>query len=629
MTDPHHELDNAHGDRTGIDLQLWRKLWRFALDYKRQAWLLALFAVGTAFFDAALPWVTKDVIDDLTDPEVTVDLVRYGAIYLGLSLGLSLCVLGFISVGGRMRTGVGHDIRKEGFENLQELSFSFYDRRPVGWLMARMTSDCERLTNILVWGLLDIVWGFTVMVGVTVAMLAVDWRLALTILVVVPPLAWISHVFQRRILKSSRVVRKTNSRLTASYNEGIMGVRTSKAFVREEQNLSEFSGLAGEMNTASVRNALQSALYLPIVLVLSSLAVALVLSVGGGRVLAMAIPLGTLVMFISYCRLFFDPIQELARLFAEMQMAQASAERVLGLIEAEPEIQDSPAVRAAMTRHAASRSEQGVAADGHPDRIGQISFRGVGFKYEGGQEVLRDFDLTVEAGQTIALVGQTGGGKSTILSLLCRFYEPTTGAIEIDGVDLRQRSLHWLQSNLGIVLQAPQLFSGTIADNIRYGDLDASEEEVEAAARLVGAHEFILEQEQGYATEVGEGGGKLSTGQKQLVSFARAILKSPRILVMDEATSSIDTETERRIQNALERVLEGRTSFVIAHRLSTIRGADRILVIEHGRIVESGRHAELLARAGRYHALYTQQSLREKAPAEDVGWGEGEVAPAT
>ena len=629
MSAPHHELDNAHGERAGIDLRLWRKLWRFALLYKRQAWLLALFAVGTAFFDAALPWVTKDVIDDLTDPEVTVDLVRYGAIYLGLSIGLSLCVLGFISVGGRMRTGVGHDIRKEGFENLQELSFSFYDRRPVGWLMARMTSDCERLTNILVWGLLDIVWGFTTMLGVTVAMLAVDWRLALTILAVVPPLAWISHVFQRRILESSRVVRKTNSRLTASYNEGIMGVRTSKAFVREEQNLSEFSGLAGEMNTASVRNALQSALYLPIVLVLSSLAVALVLSVGGGRVLAMAIPLGTLVMFISYCRLFFDPIQELARLFAEMQMAQASAERVLGLIEAEPEIQDSPAVRAAMTRHAASRSQQGVAADGHPDHIGQLSFRGVGFKYEGGQEVLRDFDLTVEAGQTIALVGQTGGGKSTILSLLCRFYEPTAGAIEIDGVDLRERSLHWLQSNLGIVLQAPQLFSGTIADNIRYGDLDASDEEVEGAARLVGAHEFILEQEQGYATEVGEGGGRLSTGQKQLVSFARAILKSPRILVMDEATSSIDTETEKRIQSALERVLEGRTSFVIAHRLSTIRGADRILVIEHGRIVESGRHADLLARGGRYHALYTQQSLREKAPEEDVGWGEGEVAPAT
>lgn len=629
MSEPHHELDNTHGERAGIDLQLWRKLWRFALLYKRQAWLLALFAVGTAFFDAALPWVTKDVIDDLTDPEVTVDLVRYGAIYLGLSIGLSLCVLGFISVGGRMRTGVGHDIRKEGFENLQELSFSFYDRRPVGWLMARMTSDCERLTNILVWGLLDIVWGFTTMLGVSVAMLAVDWRLALTILAVVPPLAWISHVFQRRILKSSRMVRKTNSRLTASYNEGIMGVRTSKAFVREEQNLSEFSSLAGDMNAASVRNALQSALYLPIVLVLSSLAVALVLSVGGGRVLAMAIPLGTLVMFISYCRLFFDPIQELARLFAEMQMAQASAERVLGLIEAEPEIQDSPAVRAAMTRHAASRSEQGVAADGHPDRIGQLSFRGVGFKYEGGQEVLRDFDLNVEAGQTIALVGQTGGGKSTILSLLCRFYEPTAGAIEIDGVDLRERSLHWLQSNLGIVLQAPQLFSGTIADNIRYGDLDASDEEVEGAARLVGAHEFILDQEQGYATEVGEGGGRLSTGQKQLVSFARAILKSPRILVMDEATSSIDTETEKRIQSALERVLEGRTSFVIAHRLSTIRGADRILVIEHGRIVESGRHADLLARGGRYHTLYTQQSLREKAPEEDVGWGEGEVAPAT
>jgi len=618
-------IQTSDAARTGIDLGLWRKLWRFAIRYKRSVWALGLFAFTTGFFDAALPWVTKRLVDDLADPNTPVALAEYAWLHGGLSLGLALSVLGFIWIGGSLRTRVGHDIRSAGFENLQQLSFSFYDHRPVGWLMTRMTSDCERLTNILVWGLLDMVWGFTIMLGVAIAMLVADWRLALLILAVVPPLAWISAWFQKRILASSREVRKTNSRLTAAYNESISGVRTSKAFVREEQSRSEFAEITGEMNRSSVRNALQSALYLPIVLVLSSLAVALTVRVGGLRVADGLLPLGTLVMFLSYCRLFFDPVQELARLFAEMQMAQAAAERVLGLIEAEPEIRDSEEVleRIRSTQQA-GELEEGVAIDGGSDRIGEIVFRGVGFTYSGGQRVLEDFDLAVNAGETIALVGQTGGGKSTILSLLCRFYEPTEGRIEIDGVDYRYRSLHWLQSNLGIVLQAPQLFSGSVADNIRYGDLSATDDQVEAAARLVGAHEFISELEDGYASEVGEGGGKLSTGQKQLLSFARALLADPQILVMDEATSSIDTETEGRIQAALARVLEGRTSFVIAHRLSTIRGADRILVIERGGIVESGTHGELLAQRGRYHSLYTQQRLREDS-AENTRWS----APAT
>ncbi|MFT7486510.1 MAG: ATP-binding cassette subfamily B protein [Candidatus Paceibacteria bacterium] len=582
--------------------------------------------MSTAAFDAALPWVTKSVVDDLAAPERSPDLWVYGPIYFGLTLGLALSVLGFITCGARLRTGVGHDIRQAGFENLQRLSFSFFDKRPVGWLMSRMTSDCERLTNILVWGLLDIVWGFTVMLGVSVAMFIVDWRLALVLLSVVPALAWVSAFFQKRILKSSRKVRKANSKLTATYNESIMGMRTTKAFVREDRNLEEFSELAGEMNAASVRNALQSAVYLPIVLVLSSLAAGLTLGVGGSRVLDSLIPLGTLVMFLSYCRLFFDPVQELARLFAEVQMAQASAERVVGLIEAEPEVSDSDSVEERM-RRASLVGDSSLAVDGLPDTVGEIEFKDVSFEYDGGQRVLSGFDLKVHAGETIALVGQTGGGKSTILSLLCRFYEPTSGRIEIDGIEYRERALSWLQSNLGIVLQSPQLFSGSVADNIRYGDLAATDEEVEAAAMLVGAHDFVSEMEDGYDTEVGEGGGRLSTGQKQLLSFARAILASPQILVMDEATSSIDTETEKRIQAGLARVLQGRTSFVIAHRLSTIREANRILVIEHGRIVESGTHGDLLSLRGRYHTLYTQQSLRAAGP--DAGLDvEGQPLPA-
>ena len=585
-----------------VDLKLWRKLLQYTLHYRRTAIAFTIVAIGMASFDLCFPIITGRLIDDIQRNGADVDIASYGIAFGVVTLGICSCIWAFIACAGKIRTHVSHDIRRDAFRQLQELSFSFYDVKPVGWLMARLTSDCQRLSQILAWGVMDLIWGVTLMTGITITMLIFNWRLALVVLSVVPALFLVSVFFRKRILRSSRLVRKTNSRLTGAYNEGIVGVRTTKVFVREEENLADFDRLADEMRGYSIHNSILSAIYLPIVLTLGSIAIALALAMGGREVIFGRLGVGEVVMFMYYAQLFFAPIQDLSAWFAELQMAQASAERVLSLVEAVPEVRDSEEVAARVAEHGEeSTSEQ----------IGQIQFREVGFRYGEGPQIIEGFDLTVEPGQTVALVGATGGGKSTLVNLMCRFYEPTEGNILIDGVDYRQRSLKWLQSQLGIVLQQPHLFSGTIRENIRYGRLEASDTELEDAARLAGAHEFIVELPHGYDTEVGEGGNQLSLGQKQLVSFARAVLKSPQLLVMDEATSSIDTETERMIQAGLARVLHNRTSFVIAHRLSTIRAADKILVIEKGKVTEAGTHDELIQRRQRYYELYTEQSMRD------------------
>ena len=593
----------------GMNLDLWRKLLSYALNYRFEVTILAVCAFFTAIAEIAFPLVTRSVIDTIAADGADADLAWFGMLYAFFTVMLGCSVAGFIWFGGKLRTHIAHDIRMDGFCNLQRLSFSYYDYRPVGWLMARMTSDCERLSNILAWGMLDLVWGLTMMIGIAIAMVVMDLSLALIVLSVLPVLAWISMHFQHRILKSARQVRKTNSRITGSYNESIMGVQTSKAFVREAENLQKFGGLTDQMHSASVTNLVQAALYLPIVLTLGSVAIGLALVFGGLEVIWGAITAGTLVAFLTYARHFFEPIEQLAHWFAEMQMAQASAERVMSLVIAEPEIRDKDHVIAAIQES----KQADVAIDGHADAITEIRFEDVSFRYAVGDPVLQNIDLTIHAGETLAIVGSTGGGKSTLVSLLCRFYEPTSGSIRIDGVDYRERSLHWLQSNLGIVLQSSHIFGGSIMDNIRYGKLDASADEIVAAARRAGAHDFIAALEQGYETPVGEGGSKLSAGQKQLISFARAILANPKILIMDEATSSVDTVTEHQIQQGLDELLADRIALVIAHRLSTIRNADRILVIERGSIAEQGSHAELMALQGRYFRLYTQQSLSEFA----------------
>jgi ATP-binding cassette subfamily B protein len=424
--------------------------------------------------------------------------------------------------------------------------------------------------------------------------------------VVIPPLAVISMFFQQKILKAYRVVRKTNSRITGAFNEGIMGAKTTKTLVTEGKNLNEFKTLTGEMYNSSVKAAVFSSIFMPIVMTLGSIGTALALYFGGKGVLLNTLSYGTLVAFISYTVNFFEPVRELSRVLAELISAQASAERIMSLVETELEIEDKAEVVERFGDVFTPKREN------WPEMKGHIAFRNVSFAYKDGEKVLDDFNIDIRQGETIALVGETGSGKSTIVNLACRFYEPTSGQIFIDGVDYRERSQLWLHSNLGYVLQTPHLFSGTIKENILYGKLDASDEDVIRAAKMVDAHSFITKLENGYGTEVGEGGSRLSTGQKQLISLARAILADPRIFVLDEATSSVDTETEQVIQQAIQKALKGRTSFIIAHRLSTIRSADRILVIHKGKVIEEGSHSTLLNVKGYYYRLYTNQFMEER-----------------
>ena len=597
-----------------LDAGLWWKIFRRALHLKR--FLIPLFATAMviATCDAGFVHVTRWVIDGVVRDGAHAPFGRFIAVYFGVTLTLCTGVWIFIEMAGNISNRLAHDIRRDAFDRLQELEFAFFDTRPVGWLISRLTSDCDRLARVIAWGFLDFVWGLCYVTMIAASLLAMNLQLGLIVVAIVPPLAIVSKYFQHRMLLSAREVRKYNSQITAGYNESIQGVRTTKTLVREADNLAEFQQLSARMFDASVLNARQNAVYYPIVLTLGSLAAGLALWRGGYLTLGGAMSLGTLVAFINFAGQFFHPINQLALRLTEMQSAQAAGERVMGLLATEPAIKDSPAVLARRRAHA-SAADPALAPDGLPRRLDTIEFRDVSFRYESGPVVLEHFNLTVHAGETLALVGPSGGGKSTIVSLLCRFYEPTSGQILFNGVDYRERALAWLQSQLGIVLQTPHLFKGTVRENIRYGRLDATDAEIETVARLVNAHEFILQMEQGYDTPVGEGGNRLSTGQRQLLSFARALLAQPQIFVMDEATSSIDTETEQLIQRSLEALFAGRISFVIAHRLSTIRRADRILVIGRGRIEESGTHEELLRKRGHYYELYTSQFRRERETA--------------
>ncbi len=564
--------------------------------------LIALTSASDSYFTFLSKLIIDEGIVAQNATRLTQLLIRYGA----LAFLQAAMVFGFICLAGVLGHRVQYDMRKLLFNHLQQLSFSYFDKTPVGWIMSRVTSDSERIADLVTWGLVDITWSTLNIITALVFMAIINWQLALLVAGVVPVMLVIAFWFRKHILVQYREVRKLNSMITGSYNESITGVRVVKALVREQQNLIEFGEKSSAMYQAAYRAAWLSALFLPIIQVISALGVGAVVWYGGLQVQVAGMTIGGIQAFLSYLTFMMWPIQDMARIYAEMQRTIASAERIFSLIDARPDVVD----------------REGAIDPGYLH--GEVAFTDVSFRYEVGKDVIKDFNLHIYPGEHVALVGPTGGGKSTIVNLICRFYEPTEGAICLDGRDYTELTQSAVQSRVGMVLQTPHLFSGTIRDNIRYGKLDATDEEVAEAAKIAHAHDFIAEMEKGYSEEVGEGGVLLSVGQKQLISIARAVLANPAILILDEATSSVDTLTEARLQQGMDAVMAGRTSFVIAHRLSTIKRADRILVIQDGRIAEMGTHHELIQARGHYYDLYTRQFRRER---EQV-YGVGELMPS-
>lgn len=589
-----------------FDIRIWKRVLPFLKPFKKTVALILVFNLTCSLVDIVLPLFQRYAINHFINAGTLNGIWRFGLVYLTIVLFQFISVVIFTRNSASLEMLLNKTMKRACFVHLQKLSFSYYNVTPVGYILSRVMSDTDRIAGMTAWNFTDMMWALVYVLGVFVAMLALNWKLALIIMLIVPALALLTWYFQNKILRWNRHVRKINSKITNGYNEGIMGAQTSKTLVIEDKNLKEFQGLTSQMRSAAVHAARLSAVYVPLILFCGALATAIVLGRGGHMVQEQLMLIGTLSAFTSYAVGIFEPIQQLARNLAELISMQANIERVMTLLDQEPTVSDTPEVIEKYGDTFNPKKE-----NWEPIR-GDIEFQDVSFHYpDGNEEVLSHFNLKVPAGTTIAIVGETGAGKSTLVNLACRFFEPTGGKILIDGRDYRERSQLWLHSNIGYVLQSPHLFSGTIEENIRYGRLDATDEDIRAAARAVSADQVVERLEKGYQTDVGEGGSRLSTGEKQLLSFARAIIADPAIFVLDEATSSIDTQTEQLIQKATEKLLHGRTSFIIAHRLSTIRHADLILVVRDGKIIEQGKHEELLDQKGYYYHLCRQQFQEE------------------
>ena len=565
------------------------------------AWMVVMGFYGSAM-DAVIPLFQRYAINHF----IAGSTLQFLGIFILLYalVVITQVISNFISAFGasKLEMFMDRDLRREAFNHLQTLSFSYFNQNSVGYIHARVMSDTERIASTLAWDMMEGVWHISYLLCVVVMMLLLHWRLALWVMLVVPVVILSSIYFQKKLVVLHRQVREQNSRITGAFNEGIMGAPTIKTLVLEDKMEREFNVLTSDMRTVSVRAMHFRGLFMATTSFAASAALSLVLWRGGIITREGVMLIGTLTAFMNYAQGMMEPIQWLVHAISGLINVQVNVERFIHLVETPSDVTDSAEVEDKYGDVFAAKKENWEPLHG------DVEFRDVTFRYPDGEEnVLEHFDLKIPRGSNVAIVGETGAGKSTIVNLVCRFFEPTGGQILIDGRDARERSQLWLHSNIGYVLQTPHLFSGTVLENLRYGNPDATMDEIEAAVKAVSAEGVIARLPQGYDSQVGEGGNSLSTGEKQLLSFARALLADPRIFVLDEATSSVDTVTERLIQSAIEKVMEGRTSFVIAHRLSTIRRADQILVVSGGKIVERGTHAELMAARGHYYSLYTRQ----------------------
>ncbi len=592
------DYEEIEETKTSYNNHPWKKIIKTVMLHKKYVVGLIIAVVLLASMDTLFPFINQYALNNYFVDGATFTSVPFFIVfYVFVALLYGFVIFAFLYFAGKVEAYTSYELRKEAYLNLQKLPFSYFDRTAQGWIMARLTSDARRLSEIISWGLVDFLWGLLSMIGILVILMVLNIRLALIIIIILPIILALTILINNKILKAYRQARKDNSEITAALNENFMGAKASKSLVIEDKNNIEFISKSNKYKRSSLRAAMLSALFGPIVFITCYFCVGSTIYVGA----ILSIDLALLYLFIDYTIKFFDPVMSISQILGDFKQAQASAERIISLIEEEPEIKDTPEVIEKYGTIFEPKYEN------FEEIKGDVEFKNVSFKYNIGEAVLNDFNLSIKAGSSVALVGHTGSGKSTLVNLICRFYEPTSGHIYIDGEDYKKRSITWLHSNLGYVLQTPELFSGTILENVRYGNLNATDEECINALKIVDAFEFISKLDDGVNTYVGEGGGKLSLGEKQLISFARAIVKDPKILILDEATSSIDTHTENIIQDAINKVMKGRTTFMIAHRLSTVVNADNILVMKDGEVIESGNHKELLNKKGYYFELYKTQ----------------------